>query len=190
MDKNIFNLSEEDVVTTIYDAMNTEDNSVIVCSVADTYAIVYNVTTASYSKVEYSKNEENEIIVGNTEPCYIYNVTDSEKNAIEAIKADGNFADIQTKIGEYEAKIAELEEQLGAANAALEEFKKKEEEPETDNTCGDKGDDDEKKKKNHELDDETEEPTAPVEPTEDFQAKVEAYESTIAEKEAEIVRLN
>lgn len=185
MDKNLFKLSNETVATTIFDAVNTDEACKIVCNITDTYALIYDTVSATYSRVGYSVNEQNEITVGDSEPCYIYDVTESDNSAIVAMKEVGSFTDIQVKLGEYEAQIAELSSQLEAANAEIAEYKKddkKDDENKDDDSDkakdeDDKSDDEDEKKKNHAL-------------MEEMQAKIDSYESTIAEKDAEIVRLN
>lgn len=189
-DKNLFKLSDVAKVATIYDAINTEDSCKIVCSVAEDYALVYDTATAEYSRVSFSVNEENadEITVGASELCHMYSVTDSELEAYTEIK--NKATEYDTKVSEYEVKIAELEAQIEAANAEIAEYKKDDKKDESndgaegdggndaDNKADDKEDDKADDKKNkHELDEEVE-------------AKMSAYESTIAEKDAEIVRLN
>lgn len=198
MDKNIFKLSDETMVASLYDAINSEDSCKIICNVCDTYAVAYDAATNSYSRVNYSKNEAGEIIVGESEVCYMINVTESENAAISELMSVGSFAEIQTKIAEQATKIeefeaikADLEAKLTAANEALENYKKDDSKSNGDaegddgnkddedgkKSDDDKDDKDDDKKKNHSLDDET-------------QAKIDAYEATIAEKDAEIVRLN
>lgn len=204
MDKNIFRLSDNDKCNLLWDALNTsEDSFTMICDIYDDYAIAYDAVAGKYIRAYYTKdNEANTVTVDKVEDCYIVDVTETEMNALNAMKAIGSYAEVHTKIVEQAAEIESftadknsLAEQLADAQAQIEEYKKKEESADDDknddeNKASDDGkqdsddgaeDDDKKKKKEdstkHELSAET-------------QAEIDSYKKSIEEKDAEIARLN
>lgn len=205
MEKNLFKLSDGDKADLLFDALNTaESNFTVVCTIYDDYAIAYDTGASKYIRAYYTKdNEANTVTVDRVEDCYIVDVTAEELTALNAMKAVGSFTEIQAKLDEQSTQIEtftadknSLTEQLTAVQAELDEFKKKEEEedPNTNNAKDDdkkdgegkkdesdgaEGDDDEKKKGKTEN-----------ALSEEAQAEIESYKNAIAEKDAEIARLN
>lgn len=203
MDRSKFRLSDNDKFELLWQALNTsEDSFTTIYAIYDDYAVAYDAVAGNHIRVYYTKdNEANTVTVNNIEVCYIVDVTEAEKNALEAMKAIGAYTDIQAKLDEYSAQIAQMTS--GAEEAAskyaqleseLEAFKKKNEDEDKDDSDDDDGDDkdkdkddDEKKKTKNELDVED---TEAVEPEVNSTVITAEFEAKISEKDAEIARLN
>nr|DAI82443.1 MAG TPA: hypothetical protein [Caudoviricetes sp.] len=205
MDKNLFRLSDADKCDLLFDALNTSaDSFTVVMDIYDDYAIAYDVVAKKYIRAYYTKdNEANTVTVDRTEDCYIVDVTETEMNALNAMKAVGSFTDIQAKLDEQTSQIEtftadknSLTEQLAAAQAELDEFKKKKEDEEGCNNAAkddekkDDGDEGKKDGEGEEDDDEKKKGKTENALSEEVQAEIESYKNAIAEKDAEIVRLN
>jgi hypothetical protein len=153
MEKNIFKLSDNDKCNLIFDALNTtEDSFKLICNIYDDYAIAYDTANGKYLRAYYTKdNEANTVTIDRIEDCYIVDVSESELNALNAMKAVGTYAEVQTKLEAHEAEIASftaekesLNEQLTNALAELEEYKKDDDDDEK-NKCAKNDDEDDKK---------------------------------------------
>lgn len=190
MEKNIFRLSDNDKCSLLFDALNSEENSyTIVCDIYDDYAIAYDAVNGKYLRAYYTKdNEANTVAIDRIEDCYIVDVTEVEMNALNAMKAVGSYTEIQNKLNEQAEQIEtftadknSLTEQLSAAMAKIEEFENQANiEPEEEFKKEEKEDEKEEEEKNKDKNTLSEE----------VQAEIESYKATIAEKDAEIVRLN
>lgn len=90
MDKAIFRLSDNEKYEAIFDALNPNDEiNAIILDVYDDYAITYNCKKKNYERVYYSKTEDS-VNIGDIVKCYIVDVTESEYNALETMKAMNN----------------------------------------------------------------------------------------------------
>ena len=125
MEKNLFRLSDSAKCDLLFDALNaTADDYKIVCDIYDDYAIAYDANNGKYLRAYYTKdNDANTLTVDRIEDCYIVDVTEAEMTALNAMKAMGSFAEINTKLEEqtsqidtFTANVASLEEQLAEAN--------------------------------------------------------------------------
>lgn len=193
MEKNIFKLSDNDSCNLLFDALNSAENSCkIVCDICDEYTIAYDTAEQKYIYAYYTKdNETNTISIDRVEDCYMINVNAADKAAIDAINAIGSYSEIQAKIEEQAAQIEafttdknSLTEQLSAALAKVEEYENKEnssEEPEFEKKEEEKKEDGEDKKE-----DDKEKNSLNTE----IQEEINSYKAQIAEKDAEIARLN
>ena len=203
MEKNIFKLSDNDKCNLIFDALNTtEDSFKLICDIYDDYAIAYDTANGKYLRAYYTKdNEANTVTIDRIEDCYIVDVSESEFNALNAMKAVGTYAEVQTKLEAHEAEIASftaekesLNEQLTNALAELEEYKKDDDDDEK-NKCAKNDDEDDKKDGGEEGDDEKKKDddkskSSLEETNNELQAQVDSYKSELEEKNAEISRLN
>lgn len=103
----------------------TEENDWLVeygiCDVYDDYAIAFNYTEGIYERVYYTKDDENDsITIDRKERCFILDLNEEEKNALQALRVlnnntydlvDTKFAEIPAlnqKISESDNKIEEL----------------------------------------------------------------------------------
>lgn len=207
MDKNLFKLSDSAKCDLLWDALNSEaDSYTIVCDIYDEYAIGYDAVNRKYIRAYYTKDDNaDNVTINSVEDCYIVDINAAEKAALDALKSLGSYSDIQSKVensdaeiaritAEYESNAVALQEKIDTLTAELESYKKVEEEPkddvQTDNAKNDDDDDDKKKKKDDDdnkkcdknsLEDATADTTVEL---------VSSYEAKLAEKDAEIARLN
>lgn len=103
----------------------TEENGwaveYVICDVYDNYAIAYNYVEGIYERVYYVKDDSNDsITIDHKERCYILDVTETEKKALETVRSlndntyelvDEKFSEIPVlnqKISESDNKIEEL----------------------------------------------------------------------------------
>lgn len=107
-----------------------------ICDIWDDYALVFNYAENRYERVAYTKDDENDMVsLGEKTVCYIIDVTEREKAALEALRAtnggsyelvDEKFNSgaqaaeevsvLNEKINEYSTKITELENSLSTLN--------------------------------------------------------------------------
>lgn len=203
MEKNLFRLSDNEKCRLIFDALNTsEDSFTVVCDIYDDYAVAYDVVSGKYIRAYYTKdNEANTVTVDKIEDCYIVDVTETEKNALEAMKAIGSYAEIQTTLTEQKTQIDaftidinDLTEKLEAANAQVESYKKKKDgEGNCKGKCSKDSEEEDKKDDEDENDkeeDEKKDDKSKHELSDEIKSEIESYQNAIAEKDAEIARLN
>lgn len=92
-----------------------------ILDIYDDYALVYSYEAGSYERVYYTKNDETDSIeLGARKKCYVIDVTEEEKTALEALRAfnggtyekiDENIQEINTikqQNSEFSTKIEEL----------------------------------------------------------------------------------
>ena len=84
-----FKLSDEQKNCALCRLLNEDGNlSYSICAVYDDYCVVYNNNTDTYERVKYTKNDDtNSVELGDRIPCYIIDVTESEMNALNTIRA-------------------------------------------------------------------------------------------------------
>ena len=95
--------------------------SYTILDIYDDYALVYSYEAGSYERVYYTKNDETDSIeLGARKKCYVIDVTEEEKTALEALRAfnggtyekiDENIQEIDTikqQNSEFSTKIEEL----------------------------------------------------------------------------------
>ena len=128
MTKLNFKLSDSQKHDAIWVLLNdkyTEEGhwevSYTILDIYDDYALVYNYEAGSYERVYYTKNDETDSIeLGARKKCYVIDVTEEEKTALEALRAfnggtyekiDENIQEIDTikqQNSEFSTKIEEL----------------------------------------------------------------------------------
>lgn len=124
-----FKLSDNQKYNAIFSLLNDtydeEGNWIItyvICDVYDEYAVCYNYEHQQYERVYYTKDDSTDsLVLGERARCFIVDVTESELNALNALKElnGGNFELVNEKVTEYEQKI----EELGNSVATLEQEK-------------------------------------------------------------------
>ena len=124
-----FKLSDNQKYNAIFSLLNDtydeEGNWIItyvICDVYDEYAVCYNYEHQQYERVYYTKDDSTDsLVLGEKVRCFIVDVTESELNALNALKElnGGNFELVNKKVTEYEQKI----EELGNSVATLEQEK-------------------------------------------------------------------
>ena len=128
MTKLNFKLSDSQKHDAIWVLLNdkyTEENNweitYTILDIYDDYALVYNYEAGSYERVYYTKNDETDSVeLGARKKCYVIDVTEEEKTALEALRAfnggtyekiDENIQEIDTikqQNSEFSTKIEEL----------------------------------------------------------------------------------
>ena len=128
MTKLNFKLSDSQKHDAIWILLNdkyTEESnweiSYTILDIYDDYALVYSYEAGSYERVYYTKNDETDSIeLGARKKCYVIDVTEEEKTALEALRAfnggtyekiDENIQEIDTikqQNSEFSTKIEEL----------------------------------------------------------------------------------
>lgn len=199
MEKNLFKLSDSSKCELLFDALNTTEGSfTVVCDIYDDYAIAYDTCANKYIRAYYTKdNDANTVTVDRVEDCYIVDVSEAEMTALNAMKAIGSYTEIENKLNEQQTQIDtfsiennSLTEQLSDAKAELEEYKKKEEEDEKTKCAKSDDDDDKKDGEEGKKDEDDKKPETKNELSEEVQEEIESYKKAIAEKDAEILKLN
>lgn len=192
MDKNIFRLSDNDKCNLLFDALNsTPDSWTMICDIYDDYAIAYDTIAGKYIRAYYTKdNDANTVNIDRVEDCYIVDVSEAEFNALNAMKALGTYTEIQTKLDEQSAQIEAFTVDKNSLTAELDEAKAKiaefENQNSTEETIEEPAEDFKKEEEEEEKKDEEKEDTT----KNSLSEEVESYKNMIAEKDAEIARLN
>ena len=129
MTKLNFKLSDSQKHDAIWSLLNesyNEENnwtiSYAICDIFEDYALAFNYETGSYERVYYKKDDSSDSIeLGQRKKCYILDVTESEKKALESLRAfnGGTYEKIDEVASElkdnnekFSLKIGELEEQV------------------------------------------------------------------------------
>lgn len=127
-----FKLSDSQKYDAIWSLLNVnykeESNWEItytICDIYDDYALAYNYETGSYERVYYTKDDATDSIeLGERKKCYVIDVTEDEKNALNALRAfnggtyekiDESVKDIDTikqQNSEFSTKIEELNDSV------------------------------------------------------------------------------
>ena len=121
------------------ESYNEENNWTItyaICDVYDEYAVCWNYEMQQFERVYYTKDDENDsVALGEKVRCFIVDVTEKEKIALDALQAlnGGNFelvnenyekiADYEQKIEELNTSVSTLEQEKGELSTLLEETK-------------------------------------------------------------------
>ena len=128
MTKLNFKLSDSQKHDAIWVLLNdkyTEEGhwevSYTILDIYDAYALVYSYEAGSYERVYYTKNDETDSVeLGARKKCYVIDITEEEKTALEALRAfnggtyekiDENIQEINTikqQNSEFSIKIEEL----------------------------------------------------------------------------------
>lgn len=137
-----FKLSDGQKHSLLFAALNPnfteEGNWTIDCSICeiyDDYALVWNYETNEYSRVYYTKNDEDDTVtIGEVVKAFIVDVTEGEYNTLMAVQAinGGTYENMQEtvekglkadeQISEFEQKIAENEETISTLTTERDNF--------------------------------------------------------------------
>ena len=100
-----------------------------ICEIYDSYAVVRNFAEGIFERVYYTKNDETDSVeLGERTRCYILDVSEAEKAALDALhsmnngtyeKVDENYS---TALSDVEVKTGELNSANEALNAKTAEF--------------------------------------------------------------------
>lgn len=149
MPKLNFKLSDDQKFQAIWALLNTEYNeeghwtiSYGITAIYDDYALVVNYENGEMYRAYYTKSDENDMVeLGELTKCYIVDVTESEKNTLDTLRAlNGNTYELvndvltnaqqnfeqntefSVKIEELNTSISTLETERDNANAQINEF--------------------------------------------------------------------
>ena len=116
-----------------------------ICEIYDEYAVVRNYSEGIFERIYYTKNDETDSVeLGERVRCFIMDVSENEKKALEALhglnngtyeKVDENYstalADVETKTGELNAANDALTAKTEAFDALTETYNTEKSENET-----------------------------------------------------------
>jgi hypothetical protein len=207
LEQILFRLSDRDKANLIWNAINPNYNAengwkinFWIVDVFDEYALVVSEEDGSYSRAYYTKNDES-VAIDKMETCYVIDVTEAEKNALDAMKSlNSSYEEFVNTANENINKINEMETTIATLNAQLnttvEPAEEPTEEPATDNTAEGTTEEPAEEPAEEPTEEPAEEPTtdnstdaATDEPNAEYEAKVAEYEAKIAALEAEKVGL-
>jgi prefoldin subunit 5 len=106
---------------------NEENNWAVeygICDIYDEYAIVRNYAEGVFERVYYTKNDENDSLeITNKERCYIVDVNENEKNALDNLHKMNNntYEAIDESFTNMATELQTANENVAAANATIEE---------------------------------------------------------------------
>lgn len=93
-----------------------------ICAIYDEYALVSNYAEGTYERIYYTKDDENDSLTINArERCYIMDVSESEKNALESLQKlhnntfeqiDSDYQEISTNLQEANHSLEEKENEI------------------------------------------------------------------------------
>lgn len=116
MTKLNFKLSDSQKHDAIWALLNNNYNeehnweiAYAICDIFDDYVLAFNYETGSHERIYYEKdNSSDSIKLGEQKKCYIIDVTESEKNALDSLRAfnGGTYE----KINEIASNITTLEQ--------------------------------------------------------------------------------
>lgn len=127
VDNSMFRLSDSEKYNLLWDILNpNETYTYCIIDVYDDYAIAFNRNKKIYERIYYTKDNDT-ITIGDIVQCYIIDVTKSEYEALETMKAmnganyesiNDNFVSkteltaLQTEKTQFEATIEELKQSV------------------------------------------------------------------------------
>lgn len=131
-----FKLSDDQKFQALWALLNTnynEENGWVVdysiCEVYDDYAVVRNYGEGIFERVYYSKDDATDsVILGKKVRCYIIDVTQEEKSALEVLqtlnggtyeKVDANYSENMNKVEELNNSNAQFEQKIEELNTSI-----------------------------------------------------------------------
>ena len=106
----------------------------VICDVYDEYAVIFNVNEGGYERAYYTKEDSSDSLrVDKKEACYIVDVNESEKHALEVLHAmnGDTYEKIDEAFTAKDEQIETLTNEKSALEEAQSEFSQKIEEHET-----------------------------------------------------------
>ena len=137
-----FKLSDDAKFQAIWALLNPEFNeegnwtiTYGISAVYDDYALVINYETGDFGRAYYTKNDENDMVeLGDIVKCYILDVTESEKQTLDTLRAlNGGTYELVSDVlvnaqenldknSEFSTKIDELNETITTLNTEKDNF--------------------------------------------------------------------
>jgi chromosome segregation ATPase len=94
-----------------------------ICDVYDEYAIARNYSEGTFERIYYKKDDENDSLeITNKERCYIVDVNEAEKTALNNIKGESTYTEVETHIAELEAGATTSAETIETQNTTIGEL--------------------------------------------------------------------
>lgn len=94
-----------------------------ICEVYDEYAIVRNFGEGIFERVYYTKDDANDSLeITNKERCYIVDVNETERAALDSLKGEGTYVQVVEAIAEKDATINSLREENASLGTSVEEL--------------------------------------------------------------------
>ena len=126
-----FKLSDNQKYNMLWTLLNNrfnEENEYImdyaICEVYDEYAVVFKFETGEYNRAYYTKNDETDSLsIDKMEVCYIVDVNEAEKQALQAVHAMNNntYEKIDEVVAELNTKVEDFTTQIDEFNSKIEE---------------------------------------------------------------------
>ena len=92
-----------------------------ICDIYDEYAIARNYSEGIFERIYYKKDDENDSLeITNRERCYIIDVNEAEKQALNNIKGESTYAEVETHIAELEVGATTSAETIFSLNTTIE----------------------------------------------------------------------
>ena len=113
--------------TLLNDRFNEENEYAMdyaICEVYDEYAVVFKFETGEYNRAYYTKNDETDSLsIDKMEVCYIVDVNEAEKQALQAVHAMNNntYEKIDEVVADLNTKVEDFTTQVGELNSKIEE---------------------------------------------------------------------
>lgn len=137
-----FKLSDDAKFQALWALLNPEFNeegnwtiSYGISAVYDDYALVVNYETGEFNRAYYTKNDENDMVeMGDIVKCYVLDVTESEKQTLDTLRAlNGGTYELVSDVlvnaqenldknSEFSTKIDELNETIVTLNTERDSF--------------------------------------------------------------------
>ena len=94
-----------------------------ICDVYEEYAIVRNFVENIFERVYYTKDDEHDSLeITNKERCYIVDVNETEKTALENLKGEGTYAQVVETMTEKDNTINSLNGSVETLNTQISEL--------------------------------------------------------------------
>lgn len=88
-----------------------------ICDVYEEYAIARNYAEGTFERIYYTKNDADDSLeITNKERCYIVDVNEAEKKALNDLKGEGTFTEVVETIAEKDNTINSLNTEIETLN--------------------------------------------------------------------------
>lgn len=92
-----------------------------ICDIYDEYAIARNYSEGIFERIYYKKDDENDSLeITNKERCFIVDVNEAEKNALNNIKGENTYVEVEANIAANAETIENLNNTVGELNTTVE----------------------------------------------------------------------
>ena len=126
-----FKLSDNQKYNMLWTLLNNrfnEENEYVmdyaICDVYDEYAVVFKFETGEYNRAYYTKDDETDsLAIDKMEVCYIVDVNENEKHALDVLHAMNNntYEKLDEVVDGLNTQVEEFTTQVGELNSKIEE---------------------------------------------------------------------